>query len=99
MSIFCVNVETHDCARRVDAQWYSALVKACAGARDIERSHGAIAGPQEAMFHGKAVVEGSGDRLRLGDRFGRPMRGRDAFVAFYHSGDATRETVKRGNVS
>jgi hypothetical protein len=30
MPIFCVNVESHDYARRVDAQGCGALVKACA---------------------------------------------------------------------
>jgi hypothetical protein len=67
MSIFCVNVEPHDYARRADAQWYGALVKACTGARDIERSHGTVAGPEAAMFNGKVVVEGSRDRLGWGN--------------------------------
>jgi hypothetical protein len=62
--IICVYVEPHDYARRVDAQGCGALVKAGAGARDIERSHGTVAGPQEAMINGKAVVEGSRDRPR-----------------------------------
>ena len=70
MPISCVNVEPHDYARRGDAQGCGALVKACAGARDIERSHGTVAGPQEAMINGKAVVEGSRDRPRRGNTGG-----------------------------
>jgi hypothetical protein len=62
MPIVCINIESHDYARRVDAQRCGALVKACAGARGIERRHGTVAGPQEAMVNGKAVVEGSRDR-------------------------------------
>ena len=68
--IICVNVEPYDYARRVDAQGCGALVKACAGARNIEPSHGTVAGPQEAMINGKAVVEGSRDRLRWGNTGG-----------------------------
>ena len=71
MPIICVNVEPHDYARRVDAQGCGALVKACACARDIERSHGTVAGAQEAMINGKAIVEGSSNRVRRGNTGGK----------------------------
>src|ERR1700730_16880962 len=34
----------------------------CAGTRSIERSHGPVSGPQEAMIKRKAVVKGTRDR-------------------------------------
>jgi len=71
MPIICVNVEPHNYARRGDAQGCGALVKTCACARGIERSHGIVGSAQEAMINGKAIVEGSGDRARRGNTRGK----------------------------
>ena len=71
MQIICINVEPHDYARRSDAQGCGALVKAPTCAREIERSHGTFAGAQEAMINGKAIVEGSDDRVLRGNTGGK----------------------------